>query len=161
MDFLWSPWRYRYVTSGISTPGCIFCTKPAEQRDAEHFILHRGQHCYVLLNLYPYASGHLMVVPFTHVSTLEECPRPALLEMALLAQRAEANLREVYRCEGLNIGFNIGKCAGAGVAGHLHQHLVPRWTADANFMAVLGETRVLPEELTETYRKLSSLNWPV
>ena len=161
MDFLWSPWRYRYVTSGAPPAGCIFCTKPTEGRDEEHYILHRGTACYVLLNLYPYASGHLMVVPLQHVSTLEECPRDALLEMALLAQRAEANLRRVYRCEGVNIGFNIGKCAGAGVAGHLHQHLVPRWAGDSNFMAVLGETRVLPEELPETYRKLSSENWHV
>ena len=159
MDFLWSPWRYRYVTSGPSGPGCIFCAQPAEERDAEHFILHRAQYNYVLLNLYPYSSGHLMVVPFAHLSTLQECPAETVVEMALLAQRAETVLRRVYRCEGLNIGFNIGKCAGAGVAGHLHQHLVPRWTGDSNFMAAIGETLVLPEELTETYRKLQAEDW--
>lgn len=161
MDYLWSPWRYRYVTSGVSDPGCIFCTKPAEGRDAEQLILHRGQHSYLILNLYPYSSGHLMVVPYAHVSTLEECPREVVLEMALLAQRAEANLRRVYRCGGLNIGFNIGACAGAGVAGHLHQHLVPRWPGDANFMTAIGETRILPEELTETFRRLSAESWQV
>lgn len=161
MDFLWSPWRYRYVTSGPTGPECIFCARPAEARDAEHFILHRARHNYVLLNLYPYSSGHLMVVPFAHVSTLQECPTETVIEMALLAQRAETVLRRVYRCEGLNIGFNIGKCAGAGVAGHLHQHLVPRWTGDSNFMAAIGETRVLPEELTETYRKLHAEDWTV
>jgi ATP adenylyltransferase len=159
VDHLWSPWRYQYVTKGDQPPGCIFCTKPAEGDDAKHFILHRGRYCFVLLNLYPYASGHLMVAPFAHVSTLEQCPEEAYLEMALLGRRAEAILREVYRCEGLNLGFNIGKCAGAGVAGHIHLHVLPRWTGDANFMSTLAETRVLPEELSETYRKLSAADW--
>jgi ATP adenylyltransferase len=112
-----------------------------------------------LLNLYPYASGHLMVAPYAHVSTLEDCPEEAYAEVMRLGRRAEAMLRRVYRCEGLNLGFNIGKCAGAGVAGHIHLHVVPRWTGDANFMAVTGETRVLPEELAETYRKLRAEAW--
>jgi ATP adenylyltransferase len=159
VDHLWSPWRYRYITSGPSNPGCIFCTKPAEQRDEEHFVVYRAEHCFVLLNLYPYNSGHLMVAPFAHVATLEECPEEAYVEMSRLGRRAEAILRKVYRCEGLNIGFNIGKCAGAGVAGHIHLHVLPRWTGDANFMSTIGETRVLPEELTESYRKLKAENW--
>lgn len=147
------------MASSPSAPGCIFCTKPTEGRDAEHFILHRAEHSFVLLNLYPYNSGHLMVAPFAHVSTLEECPEAAYVEMSRLGRRAEAILRKVYRCEGLNAGFNIGKCAGAGVAGHIHLHVLPRWTGDANFMSTVGETRVLPEELSESYRKLRAENW--
>lgn len=117
--------------------------------------MHRARHNAVILNLYPYTSGHLMVVPYAHVSTLEDCPAEVLSELILLAQAAEARLRAEYRCEGLNIGFNIGASAGAGVAGHLHLHLVPRWPGDANFMTTIGETRVLPEDLSDTYRRLS------
>lgn len=158
MDHLWSPWRYRYVTSGVEPGGCIFCQKP-QLPDEESLVVHRARHSYVLLNLFPYASGHLMIAPFAHVSTLADCDLEALQEMTALARRAEALLRETYRCEGFNIGFNIGRCAGAGVAGHIHLHLVPRWVGDANFMSVLGETRVLPEELSETWRKLRALDW--
>jgi len=159
VDHLWSPWRYRYVTAGGAPHGCIFCEKLTAGDDAEQLILHRGQHSYVLLNRYPYSSGHLMIAPYAHVAALADCPRDALVETTLLAQRAEALLRQAYRCEGLNLGWNIGRCAGAGVAQHIHLHVVPRWTGDANFMTAVGETRVLPEDLTETYRKLSSQNW--
>ena len=159
MDRLWSPWRYRYVTKADPTDGCIFCTKPTENRDKENYILHRGSLCFILLNIYPYTSGHLMIAPYQHVPTLADAPEQAVTEMMLLARRAEANLREAYRPEGFNIGMNIGASAGAGIAGHIHMHVLPRWTGDANFMTTVGETRVLPEDLATTYEKLSPLSW--
>jgi ATP adenylyltransferase len=155
MDRLWSPWRYQYITGAGETGGCIFCEKPAENRDAENYIVHRGKRCFVLLNLYPYTSGHLMIAPYEHVGTLEDAPEEALLDMIRLTRAAERHLRRVYRPEGLNLGMNIGKCAGAGIAGHIHMHVLPRWTGDANFMSTIGETRVLPEALPDTWAKLS------
>ena|SRR5437879_2386245 len=159
MDYLWSPWRYRYVAQADPSAGCIFCTKPAENRDAENFILYRARNNYVLLNIYPYTTGHLMIAPYQHVARLVDTTDDTVTEMMLLARRAEANLRTVYRPEGLNIGMNIGASAGAGITGHIHMHVLPRWVADANFMTTVGETRVLPEELPVTYEKLSKLPW--
>jgi ATP adenylyltransferase len=155
MDRLWSPWRYQYISKANREEECIFCAKPAESRDEQNYIVHRGKRCFVLLNLYPYTSGHLMIAPYEHVATLEDAPLESLLEMMRLTREAERHLRRVYRPEGLNMGMNIGKCAGAGVAGHIHMHVLPRWTGDANFMSTVGETRVLPEELAETHRRLS------
>ena len=154
MDRLWSPWRYQYISKADEAPGCIFCVKPAENRDNENYIVHRGASCFVLLNLYPYTSGHLMVAPYAHVATREDATEAAVLEMMCLTREAEGHIRHVYRPEGLNIGMNIGKCAGAGVAGHIHMHVLPRWAGDANFMTTVGETRVLPEDLNTTYGKL-------
>jgi ATP adenylyltransferase len=155
MDRLWSPWRYQYISKANREEECIFCAKPAESRDEQNYIVHRGKRCFVLLNLYPYTSGHLMIAPYEHVATLEDALLESLLEMMRLTREAERHLRRVYRPEGLNMGMNIGKCAGAGVAGHIHMHVLPRWTGDANFMSTVGETRVLPEDLAETHRKLS------
>ena len=132
MDRLWSPWRYAYVSEAGPAQGCIFCEKAAEERDESNYIVHRGRKSFVLLNLYPY--------------TLEE--------MMMLGRAAERNLRTIYQPRGFNIGMNIGECAGAGVAGHIHMHVVPRWPADSNFMTTVGETRVLPEAIEATYRKL-------
>lgn len=159
MDHLWSPWRYRYVTTGIKPGGCIFCDMAAASDDVASLIVHRARLNYVVLNRYPYSSGHLMVVPYEHVSTLEETDPETLNELIQLGRRAEANLRANYNCQGLNLGLNIGEAAGAGVAQHLHFHVVPRWPGDANFMTVLGETRILPEELADTYGKLTGLDW--
>ena len=159
MDHLWTPWRYQYLTQAGPPAGCIFCVKAAENKDAENFILHRGQLNFVLLNLFPYTSGHLMIAPYQHVATLEQSPDDVLVEMMRLAQRAEINLRAVYRPDGLNVGLNIGASAGAGVAGHIHMHVVPRWSGDANFMSTIGETRVMPEELGTTYQKLKKMPW--
>jgi ATP adenylyltransferase len=154
MDYIWSPWRYAYV-SGAALPGhCIFCRNAAEPRDEVNYILKRGKECYVLLNLYPYTSGHLMIAPYAHVATLSESAPSALEEMIRLAREAEQCLREVYEPKGVNIGMNVGECAGAGVAGHIHLHVVPRWPADSNFMTTIGETRVLPEAIEVTYKKL-------
>lgn len=156
MDRLWSPWRYRYVSTCGGGDGCIFCDKPSAGQDAENLIVYRGQHCYVLLNLYPYTNGHLMIAPFAHEAELDRLPSEAAMEMMSLAQQAVAHLKSVYKPHGLNVGMNLGECAGAGVAGHLHLHILPRWVGDANFMTVVGETRVMPEELSETYRKLKA-----
>jgi ATP adenylyltransferase len=154
MDRLWSPWRYQYVSQTSGSTGCIFCQKSAEQKDEENLLIARASHNFVLLNLFPYSNGHLMIAPYAHVATLEDCPREALYEMIELAQKAEAVLRRLYRAAGMNLGLNIGECAGAGVAGHLHLHVVPRWPGDANFMTTLGETRVLPEDLATTWQRL-------
>ncbi|MGH9435224.1 MAG: HIT family protein [Terriglobia bacterium] len=123
-------------------------------RDADLYILHRGLRNFVFLNLYPYTAGHILVAPYVHVASLGGLDDPALHEMMDLARQSEAALQSIYGCEGLNLGMNLGKCAGAGVADHLHLHCVPRWTGDANFMSVISETRVLPEALETTYMKL-------
>jgi ATP adenylyltransferase len=154
MDYLWSPWRYRYVSTAKPSDECVFCAKLAQNRDADNFILHRGRFNFVLLNLYPYTSGHLMIAPYQHVPTLDEAATETLAELMALTRKAEKNLRAAYRPAGMNIGMNLGECAGAGVAGHIHMHVVPRWVGDSSFMSVLGETRVLPEDLPTTYAKL-------
>jgi len=157
MDHLWSPWRYQYVTKASSTNagGCIFCDKPKEA-DEKALIVHRGEHNFVLLNLYPYTNGHLMIAPYEHVATLQGASEATLLEMMKLTKHAEGILWKLYHPEGINIGMNLGECAGAGVAGHIHMHLLPRWMGDASFMSVIGETRVLPETLDTTWRRISA-----
>lgn len=162
MDHLWSPWRYRYVTKTEGPkPECIFCDKvaaaPAE--DSDHLILFRAEFCFGLLNLYPYTNGHMMIAPRRHVSRIEDLPEPEWIELARYARLAEQNIRAVYNCTGLNLGLNIGSVAGAGIAGHLHLHILPRWEGDANFMTVVGETRVHPEDLSESWRKLRAMPW--
>ena len=157
MDHLWSPWRYRYVSKKgpeQNNAECIFCVKSAENSDKSNYILHRAVENFVLLNLYPYTSGHLMIAPYAHVPMLAESTPAALEEMMLLAQRAEHALRQVYNPKGFNIGLNIGESAGAGIAGHIHMHVLPRWPGDANFMTTIGETRVMPEDLETTWAKL-------
>lgn len=155
MDYLWSPWRYRYVTTSKPSDDCIFCLKAAQNQDAENYIVYRGRFNFVLLNLYPYISGHLMVAPYEHVATLEAASEESLTEMMRLVRDAERHLRAIYRPEGLNVGMNLGQCAGAGVASHIHMHVMPRWTGDTSFMTTVGETRVMPEELSVTYEKLT------
>jgi len=155
MDYLWSPWRYQYVTTAEHAPGCIFCELPAQHRDRENYIVHRGRLNFVILNRFPYTSGHLMVVPYEHVPTLDQVKEETAAELILLAREAETHLRANYSPDGLNMGINIGKAAGAGVAGHVHMHVLPRWVADANFMTSVGEARVLPEDLEITFDKLS------
>jgi len=154
MDYLWTPWRYAYITStGQKTAECIFC-QLVQRPDEEAHIVHRGEHCFVILNAFPYTSGHVMVVPYQHLDQLQSLPEAAAQEMMRLTQRMEAVLRELYRPDGINLGMNIGKAAGAGVEGHIHMHVLPRWVADANFISVIGETRILPEDLNETYRRI-------
>jgi ATP adenylyltransferase len=157
MDQLWSPWRYRYVSSAKSDRECLFCRIASESKDKENYVLLRAERNFVLLNRYPYTSGHLMIVPYAHVATLEASDPAALVEMMSLAQRVETILRGAYRAGGFNIGLNIGKSAGAGVAEHIHTHVLPRWSGDVNFMTTVGETRVLAEDLEGTYEKLLPL----
>ena len=154
MDHLFTPWRYAYVSNAEKIEGCVFCLQPQRGDDEKALIVHRGQHCYVILNAYPYTSGHTMVVPYQHLDQLQKLPQEAAVEMMLLTQKLESVLRQTYHPDGINLGMNIGKAAGAGVAGHIHMHVLPRWVADANFLSVVGETRVIPEALEETYRKI-------
>jgi ATP adenylyltransferase len=154
MDRLWSPWRYAYVSEASAADDCIFCEKAAQGRDRQNYIVWRGQKSFVLLNLYPYTTGHLMIAPYEHVATLNAASAGTLEEMTALTRAAERHLTVVYRPRGLNIGMNVGECAGAGVAGHIHMHVVPRWPGDSSFMTTVGETRVLPEALEATYEKL-------
>jgi ATP adenylyltransferase len=154
VDYLWSPWRYQYLAAAKEASGCVFCDIATQHRDQENLIVHRGSFNFVVLNRFPYTSGHLMVVPFAHACDLSAVDEPTAAEMMMLMRLAERNLRSVYRPEGLNIGMNIGESAGAGIAGHIHMHVLPRWHADANFMTTIAETRVLPEELDTTWRRL-------
>ena len=154
MDHLWSPWRFHYVSSSGQPHDCIFCSLLSEANDRQNLILLRKDHAFLILNRFPYTTGHLMVVTNRHIATLEDAAPSELTEMILLARESETLLRKVYRPDGLNVGFNIGKSAGAGIADHLHLHIVPRWEGDANMVSVIGETRVIPEELETTYDKL-------
>jgi ATP adenylyltransferase len=153
MDRLWSPWRLQYVLSNKTDTGCPFCEAPTLP-EQQSLIVFRGVTCYVILNLYPYNNGHLMVVPNRHVATFALLTPEELQEIALLTQRSEIALNEAYRPQAMNVGVNLGKPAGGGIPEHLHVHLVPRWTGDSNFMTVVGDTRVLPEELSAGARRL-------
>ncbi len=154
MDYLWTPWRYAYVTTAEKASGCIFCDLPKLGDDARARIVHRAQHCFVILNTYPYTPGHVMIVPFQHLDELQKLPSEAAHEMIDLSQKMERVLRHLYSPDGVNLGMNIGKAAGAGLAGHVHMHVLPRWVADGNFMTVVGETRILPETLDITYKRI-------
>ena len=151
---LWAPWRLEYI-KGPKPDECIFCTKPAEGDDRGTYIVRRGEHCFAILNAFPYNNGHLMVAPYRHVPSIEELDEAALLELMTLSQSALGALRGAYGPEGFNIGINQGKVAGAGVEAHAHQHVVPRWGADTNFMPVVGSTRVLPQSLDDSWREIS------
>lgn len=151
---LWAPWRMPYIQSEHEDQGCIFCLAAETGDDAERHVLRRGERCFALLNAFPYNSGHLMVAPCRHVPSIEALDHDELLELMTLAQRALGALREAYGPQGFNIGINEGKVAGAGFADHVHLHVVPRWAADSNFMAVTGDTRVLPQALEDTYATL-------
>jgi ATP adenylyltransferase len=152
---LWSPWRMEYIKSGTGDEqGCIFCELPAKGDDEAVYIVARGARSFAILNTYPYNSGHLMVAPFRHVGELEELTDEESLDSQHLIQRSIAALKETMEPDGFNLGVNLGRVAGAGVPGHLHWHVVPRWSGDTNFMPVLGETKVLPELLEESWKKL-------
>jgi ATP adenylyltransferase len=155
MDYLWTPWRYRYISQAGEPGECVFCAAAnASADDRELLVVHRARHNYVILNRFPYTSGHVMVVPYCHVATLEDLADEALVELIRLARDTEKRLRKVYRPDGLNLGMNIGKSAGAGIAGHIHLHALPRWHGDVNFMTAVGETRVVPEDLEITWERL-------
>jgi ATP adenylyltransferase len=151
---LWAPWRMEYIL-GPKSGECIFCAGPSAGDDAERYIVARGERCFVILNAFPYNSGHLMVAPYRHVPSLEDLDEGELLELMTLAQRSLCALRAAYAPEGFNVGVNLGEIAGAGFASHVHVHVVPRWAADSNFMPVIGDTRVLPQSLRDSYEALS------
>lgn len=155
MEHLWAPWRMAYIDpSGAKEQGCIFCVKPEEDRDEENLILYRGARCFVLMNLFPYNNGHLMIAPYAHVPDIERLDAETLTEMMLTAQKSLAALRAAMRPDGFNMGINQGTVAGAGIADHVHFHVVPRWNGDTNFMPVLADTKVMPDYLQNTYRQL-------
>ena len=155
MKRLWSPWRLEYILSEKSA-GCIFCEKIAENNDQANYILHRGEKCYVMLNLYPYNNGHLMVIPYQHVPSPEQLEEDVLTEMMLMVSKGLQALRRAMNPDGFNVGINVGKAAGAGLEEHVHIHVVPRWKADTNFMPVFSHTRVIPELMDDTYQKLKA-----
>ena len=156
MDHLWSPWRLAYITGGASTGGCVFCAALSDASAAD-LIVHRGAACFVILNLFPYNNGHLMVIPNRHIATLASATADELREMMMLTRDAEVALTEAYAPHGMNMGINLGKPAGAGVLDHVHLHVVPRWHGDTNFMTVVGTTRVLPEDLPQSAVRLREL----
>ncbi len=157
MDFLWSPWRSHYVTSTKKPLGCVFCQISQSSRDIDptSFVLWRGEFNFIILNLFPYTTAHLMIVPFEHTADLSSLDKSISDEMMELAKQTQRAITEEYHPDGFNLGMNQGSAAGAGIAGHLHLHLLPRWNGDANFMTTIGETRVLPETLEDTYCKLA------
>ncbi|MBC7933354.1 MAG: HIT domain-containing protein [Rubrivivax sp.] len=159
MDRLYTPWRFDYIkgASGEKTgfgDACVFCSLSSREDDEQSFILHRALHNFVILNIYPYTSGHLMVVPFEHTADFAALNKETSDEMMDLAKRAQTLLQETYHPHGFNLGMNLGQAAGAGVSDHLHLHVLPRWAGDANFMSTVGETRVIPEDLRTTFNKL-------
>jgi len=155
MKNLWAPWRMTYIAPKTPQPQeCIFCIPPADDNDAERYILHRGEHCFMMLNLYPYNNGHLMIVPYQHVGTIEKLDAAVLADLMEQTQLALRALRLAMKPDGFNMGINEGKIAGAGFADHAHLHVVPRWEGDTNFMPVLADTKVMPEHLDNVYKQL-------
>lgn len=157
MSHLWTPWRMPYLRGEeCLSEDCLFCVKP-QSEDAEAHVVHRRKQCYVTLNRFPYNNGHLMIVPYAHVATLEDLDAEALAELMALTQLSLRVLREAYNPQGFNVGMNIGAVAGAGVAGHIHLHVVPRWGGDTNYMTTTGHTRIIPEWIDQTFERLRPL----
>src|SRR3989442_15279 len=144
MDRLWSPWRYQYISTALGETRCVFCEAAASADDRGNYVVLRAERNFLLLNLYPYTNGHILIAPYEHVANLEEAHPDTLAEMMVLTARVEKALRDLYKPGGINLGMNIGQAAGAGIVGHIHMHVLPRWPGDASFMTTVGETRVLP-----------------
>jgi ATP adenylyltransferase len=153
---IWAPWRLAYVTDASKDieEECIFCAKPEADDDEANLIVHRGKGCFVMLNLFPYTNGHLMVAPFEHIARLQDLAPETLAEMMTMAQRAMSRLESVYEPHGYNVGFNQGRIAGAGVEHHIHMHVVPRWAGDNNFMPVIADTKVMPQTIEQSFEAL-------
>lgn len=158
MDYLWAPWRIEYIKKAKDEEkeGCILCSKPSEKDDASNLIIYRGRHCFIIMNSYPYNSGHLMVAPYRHMANLEDLNDEERNEQFEVVSRSVAILKRVIKAEGFNIGMNLGRIAGAGIDKHIHTHIVPRWAGDTNFMPVTGDIKVVNEALKDTYKKLVS-----
>ncbi len=154
MDRLFTPWRYAYISTAAKTEVCLFCQAAGQVDDRKAFVVQRGQHAFVMLNAFPYTSGHVMIAPYAHVDQFDKLDAATAQEIARLMQRTETVLRQAYSPDGMNFGMNLGRAAGAGVAGHVHLHALPRWFGDTNFMTTTSETRVLPEALETTWEKL-------
>jgi ATP adenylyltransferase len=150
---LWAPWRLEYIR-GPKDEECIFCRAVESDDDEKYGVVHRGERCFVILNLFPYTNGHLMVAPYDHIGRLQEIPAATLAEMMALAQRAMDRLESIYQPHGYNVGFNQGRVAGAGVEHHIHMHVVPRWGGDTNFMPVIADTKVMPQSIEQSYEAL-------
>lgn len=160
MNYLWSPWRMKYIQEKNNEKGCVFCKVQEMPDNEKNLIIYRGKLSYVIMNRFPYTSGHVLVIPYLHENNLEALDKTTRAEMMELATKTMSVLRGIYHPQGFNFGANIGAAAGAGIAPHVHLHIVPRWEGDTNFMSSLGETRVLPEALEETYRRIRA-GWKV
>jgi len=156
MNYLWSPWRMEYIQNHNKEAVCVFCTELSRPDGPENLIVHRSERVFLILNRYPYTSGHLMIVPYRHVSTLAELDPATRNELLEMVNQAMQILKTVYRPQGFNVGMNIGEAAGAGITEHVHMHVVPRWLGDTNFMSSLGSTRVLPETLEDSFRRIQA-----
>ena len=154
MNHIWSPWRMDYIMNHDRAVECVFCRAARQKAGPENLVVYRAQESFVILNRYPYTSGHVMVVPFVHVASLDELSNQARAEMMELAAQSVTLLREAYQPQGFNIGVNMGEAAGAGIADHIHLHVVPRWMGDTNFMSSVGQTRVLPGSIDESYQRI-------
>ncbi len=154
MKVIWAPWRMAYIKKARKTAPCIFCAAVRARRDAATLLLHRGAHGFVIMNLFPYNSAHLMVAPYAHVNSVEKLSDQEALDLIHLTNLSLSVLRATVRPEGFNVGMNLGRVSGAGIEAHVHLHIVPRWSGDTNFMPLFAETRIIPEHLRETYRKL-------
>jgi ATP adenylyltransferase len=154
MDYLWTPWRYQYIASLKNPSRCVFCLETSGEYDERDFVVFRGRLSFVILNIFPYTTGHLLVAPYTHTADFQQSSPEESAEMLELVKRCQFALQQTYQPDGFNVGMNLGRCAGAGVEHHLHMHVVPRWIGDSNFMTIVGETRVLPESLETTFSKL-------
>lgn len=154
MEHIWTPWRMEYIQEQSDYEGCVFCLAVEAEDNGENLIFYRGERVFMILNRYPYTSGHVMCVPYSHKNRLQDLSREARIEMMDLVSKAVEVLQSVYQPEGFNVGLNLGESAGAGLADHLHMHIVPRWGGDTNFMSTIGLTRVMPESLPDTYRRI-------
>ncbi len=155
MQILWAPWRIKFIKTHKKMRSCVFCKKIKSRNDKKNYVVYRSQHCCVMLNLYPYTNGHVMVIPYRHLKNLSELSCEELLDLFSTVTKMTEVLKKVLKCDGVNIGLNLGKAAGAGIEGHLHVHIVPRWFGDTNFISVISETKVISQSLQETYQLLS------
>jgi len=156
LDYIWTPWRMKYIQERHDYEDCIFCCAAKEHDDEKNLIFYRGEHVFLILNRYPYTSGHVMCVPYDHQARLQDLTQAARYEMMDMVNRCIEVLQSLYHPDGFNVGLNLGEMAGAGVADHLHTHIVPRWSGDTNFMSSIGDTRVLPEDLPTSYQRIKA-----
>jgi ATP adenylyltransferase len=161
MKRIWASWRMKYISKANTETGCVFCIALAKKDDSHNLIVMRGERAFIILNKYPYTSGHVMVAPLAHKATIEDLDPDTRAEMMELASLCMTNLRKIYNPQAFNLGANIGEAAGAGVPGHVHLHIVPRWNGDTNFMSTVGEVRVLPEDIEDTYQRLREKTVPL